>query len=227
MKILTMYWDNIDPRLVQAQAAVFHHFGFEIVQEERTGMDHGDWISEKLIELGDDDTLLFVDIDCVPTRREAITEAFAAAAQGMLYGVAQVANHLDKDHIYASPVYLCLSKTTWRAMGCPDGKINKEPDAAGQRNDSAQRISRAAVAHGVPIRLVMPTCSIKPMWNLSHAGFYGIGCFYESGLFHLFQSRKKNKVRWFLEICDLIRSGQPLDMIAIYKRYTGWRTWFH
>lgn len=226
MKIISMYWDNIDPRIVQAQAAVFHHFGFEIIHEERTGMDHGDWISEKLVELGEGETILFVDIDCVPTRREAVIEAFAAAEQGMLYGAAQVANHLDKTHIYVSPVYLCLAKSTWHAMGCPNGGISKQPDADGTLNDSGQRITRAAEKHGIPIRLVMPTGSIKPMWNLSHAGFYGIGCFYESGLFHLFQSRKKRKIRWFLEICDMIRSGEPLNLMTIYKRYRGWRTWF-
>lgn len=225
-RIYSMYWDNIDPRLVKSQLDVFTHFGYEIVQEDRTGMDHGDWISEKLIELPEGDSILFVDIDCVPTRKAAVEEAFAAAEQGVLYGVAQAANHLDKDHIYVSPVYLCVSQETWQRMGKPNGKICKELDEEGFRNDSGQRITRAAEKHGVPIRLIMPTGSIKPMWNLSYAGFYGIGCFYESGIFHLFQSRKKRKIRWFLEICEMIQSGQPLNLMQIYKRYRGWRTWF-
>ena len=35
-RIVSLYWDNIDPRVVKAQSEVFAHFGFIIDQRERT-----------------------------------------------------------------------------------------------------------------------------------------------------------------------------------------------
>lgn len=40
-RIVLLYWDNIDPRVVQAQRKVFAHFGVSNDQRERTGLDHG------------------------------------------------------------------------------------------------------------------------------------------------------------------------------------------
>lgn len=217
MKILSMYWNNIDPALVQAQADVFAHFGYDIIQEDRTGMDHFDWLTLKLRELPEGETVLFVDIDCVPTTRRAIEQAFAAAERGELYGVAQVANHIDKRHVYVSPVFLCISQETWVRIGSPDAK---EDRVLG--NDSGQNLTRAAEQAGITIRKLMPTGCFKPMWNLADDGFYGIGTCYETGLFHLFQSRKRRKVKWFLEICEKICNGEQLNWMKLYKRYSSW-----
>ncbi len=54
-RIVALYWDNIDPRLVETQRAVFAHFGYEIDQRERTGLNHGDFLDAYMTELGPDD----------------------------------------------------------------------------------------------------------------------------------------------------------------------------
>jgi hypothetical protein len=36
--IVSLYWDNIDPRVVKAQRDVFAHFGLSIDQRDRTGL---------------------------------------------------------------------------------------------------------------------------------------------------------------------------------------------
>ena len=43
-RIVALYWDNIDPRVVEAQRKVFAHFGLSIDQRERTGVGHGDFL---------------------------------------------------------------------------------------------------------------------------------------------------------------------------------------
>lgn len=212
MKIISMYWNNIDPRIIKAQADVFNYFGYSIEQVEGTGMDHGDWLDSVMESLPEDEVVLFVDIDCIPTRKSAIEKAISSAINGKFYGVAQVANHKDKSHIYISPVYMCLSKASWRAMGSPSFRETEISDAG-------QNVTRAAEKMGYPLEMSMPTGCLKPMWNLADVGLYGIGTFYQSGLFHLFQARKRRNIKWFLRICEQVGAGQVLNPLALQKRY--------
>lgn len=213
MKIVSMYWNNIDPRIIKAQSDIFAHFGYPIKQYERTGMDHGDWMDEIMQGLDDqDEGVLFVDIDCFPTRKEAIFHAIERARSGVVYGVGHVANHKDPDHIYAGPVYLCFLKDTWKKLGCPSLKERPESDAG-------QHLTRVAEQQGLPVELAMPTACLKPMWNLADVGMYGIGTFYQTGIFHLFQSRKSSNIRWFLKVAGIVLRGERMDLVALYKRY--------
>jgi hypothetical protein len=207
-----MYWDNIDPRIIEAQAKIFSYFGYPIEQVEKTGLDHGDWMDSVMEDLAEEETILFVDIDCIPTKKSAIEKAIDAARQGKFYGVAQVANHKDKTHIYISPVYMCLSKASWRAMGSPSFK---ETDIS----DAGQNVTRVAEKLGFPLEMSMTTGCLKPMWNLADVGLYGIGTFYQSGLFHLFQARKQRNIKWFLRVVEQVLSGETLNPMALQKRY--------
>ncbi|MDP2226983.1 MAG: hypothetical protein Q8J78_05865 [Moraxellaceae bacterium] len=200
---------------MQAQAAVFAHFDLPLEQVEQTGKAHGDWMNEVMAALPDDEIVLFVDIDCIPTRKAAVTEAFLAAEKGVLYGVAQVANHKDRDHIYVSPVFMCLSKRVWRQMGSPSFR---ETDIS----DAGQHVTRVAQEQGVPVQMSMPTGCLKQVWNLADVGSYGIGTFYQSGLFHLFQARKRRNIRWFLEVASQLQAGERLDPMRLHKRYRRW-----
>ena len=94
-RIVSMYWDNIDRRVVDAQRRVFEHFGFSIDQQERTGWGHGAFLDEYMAGLGEDDVVLLMDIDCFPLNREIVDKAFAAAREGRLFGCAQSSNHID------------------------------------------------------------------------------------------------------------------------------------
>lgn len=215
MKIISMYWNNIDPRIIKAQADVFSHFGFSLEQMEGTGIDHGDWLDDTMGKLPEDEVVLFIDIDCIPIRKEAIIEAFEAAGRGCFYGVAQVANHKDKEHVYISPVFMCLSKKTWRELDSPSFKETVNSDAG-------QNVTRVAQQKGIEIRMSMPTGCLKPVWNLSDVGFYGIGTFYQSGLFHLFQARKQRNIKWFLEVSRQVLAGQRINPMALQKKYNRW-----
>ena len=87
-RIVSLYWDNIDPRLIGAQRDVFAHFGFDIDQRERTGLNHGDFLDGYMTEIGDDDIALLMDIDCFPLNlRDRRQGAFAAARAGRIFGL--------------------------------------------------------------------------------------------------------------------------------------------
>ena len=108
--IRSMYWTNIDAAIPALQKQVFQHLGFEIVQDEVTGVQHGDWMDKVLSELGEDDSVLFVDIDCIPLSRTPVVAAFKSAEAGQIYGSAQTANHMpDSQLIYAAPSFLGLA----------------------------------------------------------------------------------------------------------------------
>src|SRR6185437_16714878 len=102
-RIVALYWDNIDPRIVEAQRAVFAHFGYRVDQRQRTGVNHGDFLDAYMAELGPDDAALLTDIDCFPLNREIVERAFAAAHAGAIFGCAQSTNHIDPDRLFVAP----------------------------------------------------------------------------------------------------------------------------
>ncbi|WP_240347023.1 hypothetical protein [Pectobacterium brasiliense] len=66
IKIVSLYWDNIDIRLVDSQRKVFEKFGFHIEQQNIHNMDHGVWMTDILDNTPENDVVIIVDIDCIP-----------------------------------------------------------------------------------------------------------------------------------------------------------------
>jgi hypothetical protein len=114
---------------------------------------------------------------------------------------------------------MCISKKTWRKLGSPSFKKTVDSDAG-------QHITRVAEQMGCAVRLSMPTGCLKPVWNLSDIGLYGIGTFYQSGLFHLFQARKQRNTKMFLEVSRLVLAGQRIDPMQLQKKYNRWLGFF-
>lgn len=51
-RIVSLYWTNIDPRVVEAQRRVFARFDFAVDQRERAGLAHGDFLAADIAALG-------------------------------------------------------------------------------------------------------------------------------------------------------------------------------
>ncbi|MDE3174643.1 MAG: hypothetical protein KGM15_00850 [Pseudomonadota bacterium] len=215
-RIVALYWDNIDPRIVKAQAEVFAHFGYAIDQRERTGLNHGDFLDAYMAELGADDVALLMDIDCFPLNREIVERAFAAARAGGIFGCAQSAGHIDPDRLYVAPMFMAIAKRTWEALGRPSFK----PDA---QNDVAQRLNDAARERGVTIEMLNPFGAVVPKWRLGDVGFYGVGTFYRGGVFHLFESRWTPFAFLLFEVADAVLHDRPIDHAALMARALGAR----
>lgn len=201
MRILSMYWNNVDSEFVRLQREVFAKLGYVIEQQERTGMAHGLWLDAMLEAAAPDDILLIVDIDCIALNAGIVERARLAAQEGRLFGCAQVANYLQDRSVYAAPMFMSISKATWERMGRPSAQSNAQQDVA-------QSLSRVARERGIAIELLQPTASLIPMWQLDGERLFGIGTFYEGGVMHLFQSRHDRYTPLFRAICQDVLDGR-------------------
>jgi hypothetical protein len=228
-RIVTLYWDNIDRRVVDAQRAVFAHFQLTIDQRERTGTNHGEFLDAYMAEIGEDDVALLMDVDCFPLNREIVDKAFAAARDGRIFGCAQATNHIDPDRLYVAPMFMAISRKTWDRLGRPSFR----PDA---QNDVAQRLDGVARAAGVEIEMLMPWGAIVPKWRLGDVGLYGLGTFYRGGVFHLFESRSTPFAFLLFDVAAAVLADRPIDYAALMRkalntrgdqkwarRFTRWR----
>jgi hypothetical protein len=210
-RIASLYWDNIDPRVVEAQRKVFAHFGLAIEQRERTGLNHGDFLDAFMAEIGEDDVALLMDIDCFPLNREIVDKAFAAAREGRIFGCAQSTNHVDPDRIFVAPMFMAISRRTWDNLGRPSFR----PDA---QNDVAQRLNEIAVDAGVGIEMIYPWATIVPKWRLGDIALYGVGTFYRGGVFHLFESRWTPFSYILFDVADAVLNDRPIDYAALMRK---------
>ena len=210
-RIVSLYWNNIDPRIVDAQRRVFAHFGLAIDQRERTGVQHGDFLDAYMADLGEDDVALIVDIDCFPLNRDVVDRAFAAAREGRIFGCAQSTNHIDPDRLYVAPMFMAISRCTWDRLGRPSFRSDA-------RNDVAQALHDQAVAAGIEVEMLDPWACVAPKWRLGDVALFGIGTFYRGGVFHLFESRQKGYAFILLEVAEATIAGRRIDLIALVDR---------
>jgi hypothetical protein len=210
-RIVSLYWDNIDPRLIGAQRDVFAHFGFDIDQRERTGLNHGDFLDGYMTEIGEDDIALLMDIDCFPLNREIVDRAFAAARAGRIFGCAQSTSHVDPDRLFVAPTFMAISRRTWDGLGRPSFR----PDAT---NDVAQRLNELATAAGIDTEMLYPWGCIVPKWRLAEIALYGIGTFYRGGVFHLFESRKTPFSFILYDVAEAVLNDRPVDYLDLMEK---------
>ena len=210
-RIVALYWDNIDPRVVAAQREVFAHFGYSIDQRERTNVNHGEFLDAYMAELEDDDVALLTDIDCFPLNRDIVERAFVRAREGAILGCAQSSNHIDPDRLFVAPMFMAISRRTWVALGRPSFR----PDAD---NDVAQRLCDHARAQGVEIEMLYPFGAIVPKWRLGDVGFYGVGTFYRGGVFHLFESRRTPFAFLLFDVADAVLNDRAIDYGELMRK---------
>jgi hypothetical protein len=209
--IVALHWDNIDPRMVATQAEVFRHLGYTIAQTCQNKLSHGAFLDRTLVGLGEDDLVLCMDIDCFPTNREIVEHAFAVAEAGGLIGCAQVSMHIDPMRIFTAPCFLALSRRSWDALGrpsfCPDMK-----------GDVGQGVHDVALAAGVKVEYIRPWACALPKWNLADQTLFGVGTFYQGGVFHLYESRNSPYAFLFYAVAEDVLAGHKTDILALCQK---------
>lgn len=225
--VQSAYWDNIDPLVLASQSSVFRKLGIPHRQTNTQGEHHGEWMTRMARE-AEDDPILFCDIDAFPMTREIYDRAVSIARAGGIFGMAQVANHLSPDKIYAAPSFLSFSKATYEKLGSPS---LEHTDTL----DPAQLLTNRAHEAGVEVHLLYPGNFIIPKWPLSYYGVYGVGTFYgDKEVFHLFESRFSTHIQIFNAVCEdfvagKLDFGRYLDLAKIprepikKKRFRGLR----
>lgn len=198
----TFYRSNIDPQLVEAQAAVFAHLGIPLVQQLDDSLDHACWLTRTMRDDSLGELAVVADIDAFPLSLSGYSRLIELALSGSVAGLAQVANHKNPDHVYAGPMFLAVRREVYQRVGAPEMDHTKQADVA-------QILTLRAEEAGIPVSLIWPKYAISPRWSLSQHGVYGIGTFYgENEFFHLFEARRQQSRDLFLAVAEGVIKGR-------------------
>jgi hypothetical protein len=141
------------------------------------------------------DTVLIIDVDCVPLSKHALEYTFTQAEKGILIGNVQRSNHIENNmHVYPAPSCICFTWDMFEKLGHPRFTPTN-------RGDIGEELSYIAESKNIEIELFLPReyealpyGEEKP-WDLNaELPTYGIGTTFvningEEMFYHLFQCR--------------------------------------
>jgi hypothetical protein len=141
------------------------------------------------------ETVLILDIDCVPLNEYAIDYVFSEAEKGKIVGNIQRSNHIENNqHVYVAPSCMCISKQMFEKLNHPSFDITN-------RSDIGEELCYIAEDNGIELEMFMPNSYEKlpygdeKPWDLKDGmPKYGIGTTFinkhgKEMFYHLFQSR--------------------------------------
>ena len=214
--IFTFYNLSIDKEVIRLQHEVINKLNKTADFLPLCSQTHGEEvIHPQGVEFGfhslfqEYDTVLLLDVDCIPLNPYALEYTFDQAEGGKLIGNAQVGGHLeDPEHMYVAPSTFCLTKKMFEDFG----KITFMPDH--RQADTCGFYTLEAEKRGVDVEYYMPSHFERPprnaVWDLGKGrGEYGIGTTYTNHLgvdmfYHLFESRMNIYNCFFYDKCDRI-----------------------
>jgi hypothetical protein len=204
--ILSPYMDNVPARVRTAQASVVNLARGVIPFEQiRTTTSHGATLQRLTneAEAAGFDTIVFLDIDCVPLG-SGLLHSLQLAQRGALVGNVQRSNHIqNNEHLYAAPSFMAFSIEQYRAIGSP----TFEPT---QRGDVGEELTYAWERSSRPVQLWIPSRCDAPLWALSgNLPHYGHHTYYvnpngQLASYHAFQSREGHTIDRFVQTCEQI-----------------------
>lgn len=203
LELNTLYWDNVDPRIVESHKKVIDHLGLE-VNYYHQNTKHGLWM-DRVVKNSKSDIIGFIDGDCVPLSKEAVIKAATyAGTNDSFIGIAQVSNHIPPmSHIYAAPAFFFTTKHCWE-------KLNTS-FLESTRGDVAEEYSYKAEQERIKYRCIFPTTfEAEPsegLWPLHNYGYYGIGTTFGDYCYHLYQGRESRNIDLFVKRCQEIIEG--------------------
>ena len=203
LELHTLYWDNVDPRIIDSHKKVTDHLGLDInYYHENTY--HGLWM-DLVLKNSTSDIIGFIDGDCVPLSKQAVINAATyAGTNDSFIGIAQVSNHIPpRSHIYAAPAFFFTTKKCWSRLNTSFGET--------VRSDVAEEYCYKAEQERVKYRCIFPTTfEMEPnegLWPLHNYGYYGIGTTFGDYCYHLYQGRESKNIDLFVKRCNEIVEG--------------------
>ena len=156
------------------------------------------------------DSVMVLDLDCIPLSRESLIGTFKTAEYGALVGNAQRSNHIENDqHVYVGSSCFTLTRDFYEKMGKPSAALT-------YRSDTIEEFTYACEEKDLPVVKYMPKSyealpyrQSEP-WKLADGmPEYGVGTtFVDSDdrptFYHLFESRYHGNIGKFIERCDTI-----------------------
>ena len=173
-----------------------------------------DYAFNKLFYEENIETILMLDIDCIPLSSNAINYVFQQAEQGKIVGNIQRSNHIENNqHVYVAPSAICISRETFE-------KLNKPSFKPTLQSDIGEELCIKAEQQNIELEMFMPVDfqtlpfnSSEP-WNLKDdMPKYGIGTTFvnknnEQMFYHLFECRRQIFDDLFFNKCKDILIGQ-------------------
>jgi hypothetical protein len=105
------------------------------------------------------DTILMLDIDCIPLNTRALEYTFDRAESGVYIGNAQRANYLQNNqHIYPAPSGMAISKEMFERIGKPSFSVTR-------RGDIGEELCYRCEELGIEIELYMPGGYEEPAYT--------------------------------------------------------------
>lgn len=158
------------------------------------------------------DTILILDIDCIPLSTRALEYTFEQAEKGILVGNVQRSNHIENNkHVYVAPSCIALTWDLFNELG----KLSFTPT---NRGDIGEELSYKAESMNKKIEMFTPSSyeenpyQMNEPWDLNdELPKYGIGTTFvndknEEMFYHLFQSRVGLFNQLFYKKCSQLLS---------------------
>ena len=182
------------------QRKVFNKFNIPITQHCIDGIDHADWM-QWVTDTTNTPIILFVDVDCIITDPNKVSDWVRKSLDGALVGNIQSTNHLGAEvakKTFAAPSFMVLNKNMYEHLGKPSFK-------ATPYGDVAQLLTDTWRMHQKSVHLIPITHFEKPKWALAGVpDSYGIGTTFGDCNYHLFESRNNDHIDMFCNKVEVV-----------------------
>ena len=111
-------------------------------------------------------------------------------------------------HIYIGPAFCFIDRQTWNKIGKPTfGQLkDKLKNIFKTKYDYSQNVCYQLEKNGIRYKALYPQFfdKVHKEYYLHNYGMYGIGTYYEGGVYHLFESRLNENTKIFEKRCEQI-----------------------
>ena len=209
-EIHTLYYKNSNPIFFDLHSKIMKKFNVPVQYTNET-INVGLWM-DKVMENSKSDIVGFIDIDCVVTNHDIINKCLSYVSnKKSMIGIALAANHIFPfTHIYVGPTFCFIDRNTWDKVGKPTfGQLkNKLKNTFKTKYDFAENVCYTFEKKKIRYKALYPMYfdKVHKEYYLHNYGMYGIGTYYEGGIYHLFESRLDQNTQIFKNKCEKILS---------------------
>ena len=221
-EIHTLYWKNSNPVFYHYHSKIMNKFNVDI-NYSNENINHGIWM-DKVINESKSDIIGFIDIDCVVTNDQIISECIKYLnKKKSIIGIAQVTGHIHPaNHIFVGAGFFFIFKKSWEDVGKPSFVQLKDKlkNYFKTKYDYAEGVCYAFEKKKIKYKALYPTHFQKynetNQYHLHNYGPYGIGTHFNGGIYHLYESRNNDNIQLFKKKCEEILNNKfsTSDMIS-------------
>ena len=207
-EIHTLYYKNSNPIFFEFHSKIMKKFDVPVQYTNET-LNVGVWM-DRVMNNSKSDIVGFIDIDCLVTNKDIINKCLSNVKKTKsMIGIALSANHIfPYTHIYIGPAFCFIDRQTWNKIGKPTfGQLkNKLKNIFKTKYDYSQNVCYQLEKNGIRYKALYPQFfdKVHKEYYLHNYGMYGIGTYYEGGVYHLFESRLNENIKLFEKRCEQI-----------------------